>query len=355
MYEEFYGLHSKPFQLNPDPGFYFASKQHRRAKAYLDYGVLRNEGFIVITGEIGAGKTTLLRGLLDGLEASKIVAAQLVSTQLDAENVLRMVCAAFGVSTKNVSKADLLMALEVFFVSQVGQGKRCLLVVDEAQNLTLEAIEELRMLSNFQFGQQALLQSFLIGQPEFINILRAPQMQQLKQRVIAACHIGALDEQETKDYIAHRLKVSGLTQRAVFDDSALRLIFELSGGIPRKINLVCDRLLLQGFLNNSFLVTADDVMQVRKEIQEEHSRDCETQLEASVGTSSAGSALRQRADDYNTIKEGKQNNVDEKNFMNYQDCLQRLEHSLLNIEEAIQKILVVLHNFDAHIINSWKK
>lgn len=272
MYEEFYGLRSKPFQLNPDPEFYFGSKQHRRAKSYLDYGVLRNEGFIVVTGEIGAGKTTLVRGLLDSLEASKVVAAQLVSTQLDAEDMLRLVGAAFGVQTKNVSKADLLMALEVFFVSQVGQGRRCLLVVDEAQNLTTRAVEELRMLSNFQFGKQALLQSFLVGQPEFRRILQDPRMQQLRQRVIAACHIGPLDLVETQDYISHRLKVSGASERPVFKEPAIEAIFRLSEGIPRKINVVCDRLLLLGFLENKFVFDYDDVEQIEKEINEENGK-----------------------------------------------------------------------------------
>ena len=158
MYEEYYGLSGKPFQLNPDPAFYFASKQHRRASAYLKYGVQRNEGFIVITGDVGAGKTTIVRGLLATLESENVLAANLVTTQLDADDTLRMVGAAFGVRVKDVSKADLLMSLEAFFVNQITEGKRCLLIVDEAQNLTHRAVEELRMLSNFQFGQQALLQ-----------------------------------------------------------------------------------------------------------------------------------------------------------------------------------------------------
>src|ERR1700712_3541278 len=140
MYEAFYGLTSKPFQLNPDPSFYFGSKQHRRAKAYLEYGLLRNEGFIVITGEIGAGKTTIVRGLLESMDGGAVTAANLVSTQLDAEDTLRMVGAAFGVRVKDVSKADLLMALEAFLVTQVSEGKRSLLIVDEAQNLTPRAV-----------------------------------------------------------------------------------------------------------------------------------------------------------------------------------------------------------------------
>ena len=167
MYESFYGLTGKPFQLNPDPSFYFDSKQHRRAKAYLDYGVQRNEGFIVITGEIGAGKTTVLAGLLDTLDKKDVVVGHLVTTQLDAEDTLRMVGAAFGFRVTGNSKAEVLIALEAFLLSQVSKGKRCLLIVDEAQNLSARAVEELRMLSNFQLGTQSLLQSFLVGQPEF--------------------------------------------------------------------------------------------------------------------------------------------------------------------------------------------
>ena len=269
MYESFYGLTTKPFQLNPDPIFYFASKQHKRAKAYLEYGVLRNEGFIVITGEIGAGKTTIVRGLLDSLDSEKVVAGNLVSTQLDAEDTLRMVGAAFGVRTKDVSKADLLMALEAFLVSQTSLGKRCLLIIDEAQNLTSRAVEELRMLSNFQFGKQALLQSFLVGQPEFRDILQNPQMQQLRQRVIAACHIGPMDLEETQGYIEHRLKCAGGTGRPNFDAAAFDEIFNVSGGIPRRINSVCDRLLLLGFLENKDTLTAADVSEVAREIHEE--------------------------------------------------------------------------------------
>ncbi len=236
MYEAFYGLTSKPFQLNPDPSFYFASKQHRRAKAYLEYGVQRNEGFIVITGEVGAGKTTIVRGLLDSLDPNKVVAANLVSTQLDAEDTLRMVGAAFGVSVKDASKSVLLMSLEAFLVTQTTQGKRCLLIVDEAQNLTPRAVEELRMLSNFQFGKQALLQTFLVGQPEFREILQSPNMQQLRQRVTATCHIGPLDREETRGYIEHRLKCAGARGRPTFEAEACDVIFSASGGIPRRIN-----------------------------------------------------------------------------------------------------------------------
>ncbi len=269
MYEAFYGLNSKPFQLNPDPSFYFGSKQHRRAKAYLEYGVQRNEGFIVITGEVGAGKTTIVRGLFASLDPKKVVAANLVTTQLDAEDTLRMVAAAFGVRVKDASKAEVLLALEAFLVHQTTQGKRCLLIVDEAQNLTARAVEELRMLSNFQFGQQALLQTFLVGQPEFRTILQSPTMQQLRQRITATCHIGPLLLDETQGYIEHRLKCAGATGRPTFDPAAFEAIFKASGGIPRRINLICDRLLLLGFLGNKASFGLQDVNSVSSEIHDE--------------------------------------------------------------------------------------
>lgn len=268
MYEAYYGLHTKPFQLNPDPAFYYASKQHQRASAYLEYGVHQNEGFIVITGEIGAGKTTIVRGLLESLDQDKLVAAQLVSTQLDADDILRMVAAAFGVRTVGTSKSELLLALEAFLVDVARQGKRCLLVVDEAQNLTQRAVEELRMLSNFQFETQALLQSFLIGQPEFRSILNSPQMQQLKQRVIAACHIGPLDVEETRGYVLHRLKCAGATDKPRFQEDTFPVIHRASGGIPRRINALCDRLLLLGFLGELTLFSPKEVEEVAAELND---------------------------------------------------------------------------------------
>jgi len=266
MYEAFYGLKAKPFQLNPDPAFYFDSKQHRRAKAYLEYGLHQNEGFIVVTGEIGAGKTTIVRSLLDSLDNDKVVAAQIVSTQLDADDILRMVAAAFGVRFKDLAKADLILALEAFFVEITRRGKRCLLIVDEAQNLTPRAVEELRMLSNFQFESHALLQTFLVGQPEFRAIMLSPQMEQLRQRVIAACHVGPLSAAETRDYIYHRLRCAGSKGEPQFDDAAHHAIFEASGGIPRRINAICDRLLLLGFLSDKKLFGKEDVEEVVNEM-----------------------------------------------------------------------------------------
>jgi hypothetical protein len=188
---------------------------------------------------------------------------------LDAEDTLRMVGAAFGIPVRDIAKSDLIMSIEAFLVTQISQGKRCLLVVDEAQNLTQRAVEELRMLSNFQFGKQALLQTFLVGQPEFREILQSHNMRQLRQRVTATCHIGPMDVEETRGYIEHRLHCVGSTGRPAFDPGAISAIHTASGGIPRRINTICDRLLLLGFLSEKDRFESTDVDEVVNEIREE--------------------------------------------------------------------------------------
>jgi putative secretion ATPase (PEP-CTERM system associated) len=273
MYEAFYGLTGKPFQLNPDPAFYFGSKGHQRAFAYLQYGVYQSEGFIVITGDIGAGKTTIVRSLFEQLDRSKLVAAQIVSTQLDAEDMLRSVAIAFGLPVKTVDKALLLASLEAFLCQLATEQKRALLVVDEAQNLTPRAVEELRMLSNFQLGQQALLQSFLIGQPELRTMMQGPQMRQLRQRVIASYHLGPLDRGETQAYIEHRLHHVGWNEDPGFDPACFDLIHTLTGGIPRRINTLCNRLMLASFLGEKHLIEPADIHGIAREIRDEMGPD----------------------------------------------------------------------------------
>jgi putative secretion ATPase (PEP-CTERM system associated) len=342
MYENYYGLKSKPFQLNPDPNFYFGSKQHSRAKAYLDYGVQRSEGFIVITGEVGAGKTTLVRGLLDSLDAEKTIAAHLVTTQVDAEDILRLVGAAFGVPVVGASKADVLMALEAFLVNQARQNKRCLLVVDEAQNLSLRAVEELRMLSNFQFETQALLQTFLIGQPEFRSILQNPNMHQLRQRVTASCHIGPLDAGETRDYIEHRLKRAGSNGQPGFSAQAFNALFMESNGIPRRINFVCDRLLLYGFLSEKTQFELDDVNEIVREMHEETSNISSRSARDSSSLENLASEDISRLTIDSEMAAALRHQIDSLGFEQSDARMRRLEGSVLRLERINLEILTML-------------
>jgi len=360
MYEAFYGLGSKPFQLNPDPNFYFGSKQHSRAKAYLEYGVSRHEGFVVITGEIGAGKTMTLRALIDGLHGSDVVIGHLVTTQLDAEDTLRMVGAAFGFKVKDVAKSELLVTLEAFLLSQTSQGKRCLLIVDEAQNLTQRAVEELRMLSNFQYGNQALLQTFLVGQPEFREILQRPEMEQFRQRVAATCHIGPLDADETKAYIEHRLKCAGATDRPTFEPAAFDAIYQASQGIPRRINAVCDRLLLLGFLCERTHLTVADVEEVvrefanesvvpRKPVSADEDAEGVNGHVALADDGVQGDLSNLRLDP--AVAKGLNRQIDVLGADQFMDQLQRLERSVLRLERMNVQTLGMLKK----LVNAVKK
>lgn len=266
MYEAFYKLTGRPFQLSPDPAFFYGSRGHRRAAAYLEYGVEQGEGFIVITGEVGAGKTTLVRNLLANLPATHVIAAQLVSTQLSADDMPGAVCAAFNLAFQ-ANKAVCLYTLHKHLRNAQHAGKRCLLIVDEAQNLSAPALEELRMLSNFQTERGSLLQSFLVGQPEFRQTFTGGAMQQLRQRVIATYHLGPLELEETRAYIEHRLGRVGWDNDPSFSDAAHEALHSYTAGLPRRINTVCDRLLLMASLDERHHIDAPAVAAVVDELE----------------------------------------------------------------------------------------
>jgi general secretion pathway protein A len=269
MYESYYGFSERPFQLSPDPRFFFATNHHQRALSYLQYGLDQGEGFIVITGPIGTGKTTIARNLLASIADENIVAAQLVTTNLSPDELLELVAAEFKITIKGTSKADILRSIEQFLIGLNKQGKRALLLVDEAQNLPSETIEELRMLSNFQLDSKPLIQSFLLGQEELKDIISAPDMEQFRQRIIASAHLKPLSVDEVKSYINHRLAQANCNKESLFSDDAFKLIFEKTLGVPRKINIFVDRLLLFGFLEELGTITCAVINEVAKEMSVE--------------------------------------------------------------------------------------
>jgi putative secretion ATPase (PEP-CTERM system associated) len=247
MFHDFYGLTGKPFQLTPDPAFYFRSVTHRKALSYLGYGLAQGEGFIVITGEVGAGKSTLVAHLMGTIDPQRLTVAQIVTSKLDDEEVIHVVAQSFGLEVDGHDKASALGAIEGFLHEQARAGRRCLLVVDESQNLSVPALEELRMLSNFQLGSHPLLQTLLLGQPEFRATLQgSPDLEQLRQRVIAAHHLEPMEKSEVEPYIVHRLQKVGWDGNPAFDQRVFAELYEASRGIPRRINQIANRLMLLG-------------------------------------------------------------------------------------------------------------
>jgi putative secretion ATPase (PEP-CTERM system associated) len=271
MFTKFYNLRAEPFLLTPDERFYFESTVHSQAMAHLTYGLTRGEGFIVITGDVGAGKTTLVKRLIATIDANRIIAAHVVTTLLSGHDLLRMVAAAFGLEDLPQDKSGLLLRLQSFFQETHLQGRRALLIVDEAQNLAETALEELRMLSNFQIDNAAPFQSFLVGQPQFRRLIASKNLEQLRQRVIASYHLGPLSSLECGQYLMHRLDQVGWSGDPKFEPSAIGALYRHSGGIPRRINTLGSRLMILGFLDELHSFTADDVNRVAADLANETS------------------------------------------------------------------------------------
>lgn len=325
MYDVFYNLRKKPFQLNPDPEFFFNSAVHRRALAYLRYGLAQGEGFVVVTGGPGTGKTMLVKELFKTLHKENILAGLMATSQVGAEDTLRMIAATFGISYEDDAKAILLKNLENYFKLSAREGKRVLLVVDEAQNLPRQSLEELRMLLNFELEGRSIFQVFLLGHEELRITLQGTAMEQVRQRMAATYHLRPLEEEETRNYILHRLTMAGWNQDPQFSDFAFAEIFKYTGGIPRIVNTLCDRLLLYGFLEELHEFDLDAVKLVINEIEQDAVRS-----KPVAGTESAVSVG------------GPGPLVQADHSGNIEDRLAYLENAFASLKATVQKERVLL-------------
>jgi len=260
MYKSFFNLTSKPFDLLPNPYFLYLSKSHKRALTYLDYAIRERAGFILLTGEIGSGKTTLIRSLINKYHDS-LVLARVFNTRVSSEQLIAMINDDFEIAAKSSDKTELLHNLNEFLIEQYAKGNKPVLIIDEAQNLTPEILEDVRMLSNLETDNAKLLQIILVGQPELRQTLALPGLMQLRQRICFYCHIQPLKQEEVEEYILHRLEIAGNREAVLISPTAIDTIWRYSKGIPRLINIICDFLMLSAFAEET------------KQIDEEMVRD----------------------------------------------------------------------------------
>jgi type II secretory pathway predicted ATPase ExeA len=258
MYLEHFGLEEPPFRLSPDPHFLFLSKHHARAKAYLESTVVLEDGFVIITGEVGSGKTTLIKCFMDSL-GEDVIYSHIAQTQITPVQFLQGVLADFGFAPFNKRKAELIDMLNHFLVEQYAAGKKVLLLVDEAQNLSPRVLEEIRLLSGIETAKDKVLRIILAGQPELNETLDADNMRQLVQRARLRFHLGPLSEDECREYVFHRLDRAGAGDRQIFDPDTMPLVYRYSGGIPRLVNTLCDTAMLCAFAEDRLGVSLADI------------------------------------------------------------------------------------------------
>ena len=268
MYESFFDLTRKPFSITSSPSFLFLSRRHREALAHLTYGIKERVGFIEITGEVGTGKTTICRTLLNQLD-EKTKTAFIFNSNLSESQLMQTIVEDFGIKTAQRSKGALFSELNRFLLRQLTLGNNVVLIIDEAQNLSAKLLEQVRMLSNLESENEKLLQIVLVGQPELRDKLNSPSLRQLRQRIAVRYHIEALNREEVGQYIAHRLALSGGTngKAPVFAESALEAIYQYSQGIPRLINLVCNKALLTGFVLDERNITDEIIKRSVSELE----------------------------------------------------------------------------------------
>ena len=269
VYKSFYKFKEQPFRLSPDYRFCFSHPSYANAKSYLKYAVVEGEGLVVITGEAGTGKTTLIDDLLAEIDSSRVRVATLANVQVDSANLLNMVLEEFELSVDSQGQTSPLLALKQFLTQQNKNGHRCILIVDEAQGLSISSLEVLRLISNLQYNNNLLLQVFLVGQGPLMDIIRGPGLEQLHQRFIAAAHLESLSQTETEDYIKYRLRKAGWDNDPVLNEDLMRLVYIFSDGIPRRINLICHRLFLYGGLKQKHELVGADALHVIVELHRE--------------------------------------------------------------------------------------
>ncbi|SEA44610.1 putative secretion ATPase, PEP-CTERM locus subfamily [Desulfuromusa kysingii] len=265
MYTEFFGLSAKPFDLLPNPKFLYLSKGHRKALSYLQYGVQENAGFTLLTGEVGSGKTTLLRDIINKI-STDVTLSMIFNTRVDGYQLVAMINTDFGLETKGKDKVELITDLNDFLLEECTSNRQPIIIIDEAQNLSEEGLEEIRLLSNLEADNFKMVQIILVGQPELKQIIAKPSLRQLRQRISISCHLNPLNREETEEYIYHRLATVGNRDCVTFQDGVIDAIFRFSGGVPRLINLICDFLLLSAFVEETKVIDMDLVQDALTEL-----------------------------------------------------------------------------------------
>ncbi len=341
MYEAFFNLKQKPFDLLPDPDFLYMSSSHKKALSYLDYGIRERVGFILLTGEVGSGKTTTIRNLIKK-NLSNVVLSKIFNTRVDSEQLIAMINEDFGLPVQNKDKITLLSDLNIFLIDQFVQGNQPVLIIDEAQNLDHDLLEEIRMLSNLETDSAKLLQIILVGQPELRKTLASPTLIQLRQRISINCHIQPLSRPEVELYILHRLEKAGDREGVHFDGDTIDIIFTYSRGIPRLINIICDFILLAAFAEETRSVDTSLVQDILGDLDFEYhywgceSSDGHTVDKRSIETASPGMRSDQVIIELVKDMNDRLENMEKETAATNQKALQEMAVKISDLEKTMQ-------------------